>query len=404
MPATVSVIIPAYNQSRYLGQAIRSVLAQTYVSLEIIVVDDGSTDDTREVAASFTDARVRYVHQANRGLSAARNTGIRHARGELLTFLDSDDLFLETKLETLVGALEKNPALGFVAGGAILIDERGELVGEIFEERIPANLTDLLLGNPLHVGSVLLRREWQERAGFFDETLRSYEDWDMWLRLARLGCPMASVPRPVSFYRFHLDQMTRIGKQMTTATFAVLEKTFSDPQLPDAWRARRDEAYSRGFLRAAAQAYNASDFAHARECMREAVKLCPELCDKHAEFLAGVTAGWANHTKTRDSLAFLERVYNNLPDELAVLRQRRGADLSRQALQVAFAAHARGDGRTAGAYVWRAVGFQPKVLINRGVLAIALRALVPSSRRRPKARHPGAWGEQLQSVSPEGKS
>jgi len=404
MPATVSVIIPAYNQSRYLGQAIRSALAQTYASLEIIVVDDGSTDDTREVANSFTDARVRYVHQANRGLSAARNTGIRHARGELLTFLDSDDLFLETKLETLVGAFEKNPALGFVAGGAILIDERGEPVGEVFEERIPANITDLILGNPLHVGSVLLRREWQERAGFFDETLRSYEDWDMWLRLARLGCPMASVPRPVSFYRFHLDQMTRIGKQMTSATFAVLEKTFNDPQLPEAWRARRNEAYSRGFLRAAAQAYNASDFAQAQECMREAVKLCPELCDNDAEFLAGVAAGWANHTKTRDSFAFLERVYNNLPDELAMLRRRRAADLSRQALHVAFTAHARGDGRKAGEYVWRAVGLQPKVLINRGVLAIALRALVPSSLRRPKAGPPGAWGEQLQSVSPEGKS
>ena len=401
---TVSVIIPAYNQSRYLGQAIRSVLAQTYASFEIIVVDDGSTDDTRQVATGFADARVRYVHQLNRGLSAARNTGIRHARGELLTFLDSDDLFLEHKLATLVGALEKNPALGLVAGGAILIDEHGELVGEVFDEGLPANLSDLLLGNPLHVGSVLLRREWQERVGFFDETLRSYEDWDMWLRLARLGCPMGSVPRPVSFYRFHRDQMTRIGSQMTTATFAVLEKTYNDPDLPDGWRARRHEAYSRGFLRAAAQAYNASDFTHARECMREAVKLCPELCDNDAEFLAGVTAGWANHTKTRDSLAFLERVYNHLPDELAVLRQRRGADLSRQALQVAFAAHARGDSRKAGAHVWRAVAFRPKVLINRGVLAIALRALVPSSLRRPKADVPGAWREQLQSVSPEGKS
>src|SRR4030095_11695480 len=139
---TVSVIIPAYNQSRYLGQAIRSVLAQTYASFEIIVVDAGSTAATRKVAPAFADARVRYVHQANRGLSAARNTGIRRARGELLTFLDSDDLFLEHKLETLVGALEKNPALGLVAGGAILIDEHGELVGEVFDEGLPANLSD----------------------------------------------------------------------------------------------------------------------------------------------------------------------------------------------------------------------------------------------------------------------
>ena len=122
--------------------------------------------------------RVRYVYQENGGLSAARNTGIRHAAGLYLTYLDSDDLFLPKKLELLVGALESQPEPGLVAGQAVLIDENSQPMGEVFETALPDDPTQLLLGNPLHVGSVLLRREWQDRVGFFDESLRSYEDWE----------------------------------------------------------------------------------------------------------------------------------------------------------------------------------------------------------------------------------
>jgi len=150
MSKTVSVVIPAYNQSQYLAAAIRSALAQTYEDIEVLVVDDGSTDDTRRVATSFDDSRVRYIYQNNAGLAAARNTGIRHARGSVLTFLDSDDLFLPEKLALLCGTLDANPRLGMVAGQAILIDELGEPLGEVFERGFPSEISDLLLGNPLH--------------------------------------------------------------------------------------------------------------------------------------------------------------------------------------------------------------------------------------------------------------
>ncbi len=372
--STVSVIIPAYNQSHYLGQAIESVLAQSYPDFEIIIVDDGSTDDTRAVAQSYADPRLRYVYQANAGLSAARNTGIRHAAGSLLSYLDSDDLFLPEKLALLVEALERQPELGFVAGQAILIDENSQPLGEIFEAGLPADTTQLLLGNPLHVGSVLLRREWQERVGFFDETLRSYEDWDMWLRLARAGCRMGWVARPVSLYRFHRAQMTRNGDQMTTATFAVLEKTFNEPALPESWQTLRDQAYSRAYLRAAAQAYNARAFAKAKTYMDEAVRLYPELSADGAACLADLVAGWANYAKTSDPLAFLEGIYDNLPESLSGLRQRRRHELARQALQMAFAAHQQGDSAAARAAIWRACQYQPGVLTNRGALSILIRS------------------------------
>jgi glycosyltransferase involved in cell wall biosynthesis len=369
----VSVIIPTYNQGNYLRQAIQSVLAQSYADFEVIVVDDGSTDNTSAVVGDLSDPRLRYARQANGGLSSARNTGIRNATGSFLSYLDSDDLFLPEKLRLLVALLEENPNLGLVAGQAVLIDETGQSLGEVFDKGLPEDSSQLLLGNPLHVGSVLLRREWQERAGFFDEGLRSYEDWDMWLRLARAGCPMASVSQPVSLYRFHAAQMTRIGDQMTQATFSVLEKIYREPALPEKWESMRDDAYSRAYLRAAAQAYTAKEFSRATAYMREAVRLSPELGANNAERLAQLVAGWANHVKTTEPLTFLEGIYHHLPDELSALRSRRRRDLAREAMQLGFDAHQRGDSSRARAALWQAIWNQPQLLANRGVLSISLR-------------------------------
>ena len=371
---TVSVIIPAYNQGHYLGKAIRSVLTQTFADFEIIVVDDGSTDNTRQVARSFSDSRMRYIHQQNAGLSAARNTGIRHATGAFLTYLDSDDLFLPEKLAILLAKFNAEPELGFVAGQAVLIDENDRRIGEIFDKRLPEDSAQLLLGNPLHVGSVMVRREWQERVGFFDETLRSYEDWDMWLRLAKAGCRMGWVDKPVSLYRFHSNQMTSNGRQMTTATFAVLEKLFSQTDLPSRWAEMRDKAYSRAHLRGAAQAYQAEDFATAAEYLDTAARLDPDLLANDAAALAKSIAGWANYAKTRDPLAFLENVYAHLPDSLAVLRRRRKQDVAAEAIQLAFAAYSRHDAAAAKTAAIRAIRCQPKWLFNRGVVSLLVKS------------------------------
>jgi glycosyltransferase involved in cell wall biosynthesis len=369
-----SVIIPAYNQGRYLGAAIRSVLEQTHQDFEIIVVDDGSTDDTRAVAHAFTDPRLRYVYQENRGLSAARNTGIRHAQGRYISYLDSDDQFLPVKLALLTEESEREPLAGLVAGQAIPVDDEGHAVGRIFDRPLPDDPAQLLLGNPLHVGSVLVCREWQERAGFFDETLRSYEDWDMWLRLARLGCPMRSVTEPVSLYRFHGAQMTRIGAQMTTATFAVLDKAFADPALPEAWRLLKDRAYSRANLRAAAQAYLAGDYAQGAECVSQAVALDPSLAAGGGEPLAKHFAAWIELPKTRDPLGFLEAVYLHLPPELGALRARREAELGRAAMQIAFAAYAHRDMTTARRTARAAFRHDPRWLSNGGAVAVLIRS------------------------------
>ncbi|MDT8306348.1 MAG: glycosyltransferase [Anaerolineae bacterium] len=379
--ACVSIIIPAYNQAHYLGEAIRSALGQSYGDVEVIVVDDGSTDGTQAVVEAFDDARLRYVYQENRGLSAARNTGIRHAHGEYLSYLDSDDRFLPEKLALLLAVLEQRPEVGLVAGQAIPVDETGAQNGRLFDQPLPVDGRELLLGNPLHVGSVLVRRSWQERAGFFDEQLRSYEDWDMWLRLARLGCEMAWVAQPVSLYRFHADQMTRDGSQMTTATFAVLDKLFADPALPASWREWRHLAYSRAHLRAAAQAYRREEsLVTAGKHLEEAVALDPKLAAGGGERLAQHLFAWTDLPKIADPLSYLQRIYDNLPATLTCLGACRREALGQAAMRLAFAAEQQGDLARARTSLHHALRYQPRWLANRGVLSILVRSYLAPRR------------------------
>ncbi len=378
--STISVIIPAYNQGHFLAEAIRSIQAQTYQDWETIVVDDGSTDNTAEVTRSFTDPRIRYVYKQNGGLSSARNEGIRHAHGEYLSLLDSDDCFLPEKLALLVSALEAQPHLGLVAGQAIPVDEHGRPVGKQFDTPLPNDPAQLLLGNPLHVGSVLLRRCWQEKVGFFDETLRSYEDWDMWLRLALAGCQMSYIPQPVSLYRFHTAQMTRDGGQMTTATFAVLDKLFSNPQLPAEWQAMKERAYSHAYLRKAAQAYRSRQYQIGQESLCQAVALNPDLMADHADSLARHFAGWIELPKTPDKFAFLQDIYNNLPPNMPELQARRQQDLSRAAMQIAYEAYADKDMKKTRTAVRHALRYQPSRLANRGTWSLLVRSHLAISK------------------------
>jgi hypothetical protein len=371
----VSVIIPAYNQGHFLGEALQSVLAQTCPHFEALVIDDGSTDNTAEVAKSFADPRIQYIYQENRGLSGARNTGIRHVRGEYLTYLDSDDQFLPDKLKFLTAELEAHPELGLVAGQAIPIDENGRQVGKVYNTPLVADPAQLLLGNPLHVGSVLVRRDWQIKAGFFDESLRSYEDWDMWLRMLRLGCPMSWVDRPVSLYRFHHAQMTRLGSQMTTASFAVLDKTFTDPHLPESWCALKGSAYSSAHLRAMAQCFHARAFDQAKRHLLAAVDQDPELVEMNGQLLAERLAALANSPKNPDPPAFLELIYNHLPEELGALKARRKPAIAKFAVEIGFEAHAQGDRALARSAMLRAIHHQPSWLANRGVISVVLHSL-----------------------------
>lgn len=241
----VSVVIPTHNRRHIIGKAVRSALGQTYRDLEVVVADDGSTDDTRAVIESF-GPRVRYVRQANAGVSAARNFGMRHARGEFIAFLDSDDAWYPWKVEAQVAALRRRRDAGLVWTDMAAIDGADEIVAERYLRRMysvyhdiditsvlarKATLRELsdavpdpfasapvlhgdlssaiLLGNLIHTSTVLFRRSWCQRTGGFDESYeRAGEDYEFYIRLTSVG-PVVFVDAPSTLYRVGVaDQLT----------------------------------------------------------------------------------------------------------------------------------------------------------------------------------------------------
>jgi glycosyltransferase involved in cell wall biosynthesis len=230
----VSVIIPCYNAARYVAEAVASALAQTYQPLEVILINDGSTDDTEEVLLPYV-GKIRYFYQPNRGLSATRNRAIALARGELIAFLDADDVWLPEKLERQVDRLTQNPRAGLVHANFLkLYADTG-----IRAPRKPPDITDgrcytrLVLGNILLVSSVVLRRECLDRVGVFDENIprRTCEDYDLWLRIARYF-EFAYIPEALMLYRRHAGNMSNNTRAMLGDELYVVQKALNtDPSL-----------------------------------------------------------------------------------------------------------------------------------------------------------------------------
>jgi glycosyltransferase involved in cell wall biosynthesis len=223
-PPLISAVIPTYNYGRFVTEAVESVLAQTYAPVEVIVVDDGSTDDTRERLRPFAD-RIRYIYQDNQGLSAARNTGIRAARGDLIGLLDSDDQWHPLRLETQMRYLSAHPATALVAadsqddlhtGWAAIGDPAGIPVQ-------PIAVRDLLVRARFGPGGVLVRKECFDAVGFFDTTLRSAEDRDMWIRIAS-RYPIVKLKAPLWMYRTHPGSMSTAAVRMEDNELRVLQR------------------------------------------------------------------------------------------------------------------------------------------------------------------------------------
>jgi glycosyltransferase involved in cell wall biosynthesis len=186
----VSVIIPTYNNASMIGPAIVSALDQTYSDIEIIVVDDGSTDDTRAVVTALGEGKSRfhYFYQTNAGPAAARNLGLREANGAYIAFLDADDIWLPTKLERQMLILEQNPEIGFVYTDNYFVDEHGAIIKDYIRQikKVRGDiLLDLFNDFFLLTSVVLLRRKCIEAIGLFREDLHVGEDYDFFLKLAK---------------------------------------------------------------------------------------------------------------------------------------------------------------------------------------------------------------------------
>ncbi len=235
----VSVVCPAYNCAQFIAPALESVFAQTFHPIEVIVVDDGSTDSTPELIKSYRE--VCYLRQVNSGPSAARNSGIRAARGEYVAFLDLDDLWIPEKLSNQVAALESCPEAGlafsdmslFSNGGSeeLTMFQKYRLTAEYFghERLIDRAVAKLVTMNFIPTSSVVARKTALTQAGGFDEQFRKSEDWDLWLRMA-LRYPIIYSPELLTLKRVHEVNTSRDSEGMNVASLQVLEKLKRDHQ------------------------------------------------------------------------------------------------------------------------------------------------------------------------------
>jgi glycosyltransferase involved in cell wall biosynthesis len=235
----VSVILPVYGVEQYIAEAVRSVLAQTYGNFELLIVDDGSPDRSIEICQQFIDPRIQIIQQKNRGLSGARNTGIRHAQGEYLAFLDGDDLWTPEKLERHVAHLDNSPEVGLSFSRSAFIDEQGKDLNTYQMPKLTGITADYLLCcNPVGNGSApVVRREVFKSIGrknaeietcYFDESLRRAEDIECWLRIA-IQTPwlIEGIPEPLTLYRVNAGSLSASLLQQLASWEAMVEKTRS---------------------------------------------------------------------------------------------------------------------------------------------------------------------------------
>jgi glycosyltransferase involved in cell wall biosynthesis len=230
----VSVILPSYNSASYLGLAIDSVINQTYSDWEIVLVDDGSVDDTHAVVnehASRLVDRLRYIYQPNQGLSAARNTAMRNARGELFALLDSDDVWLPARLEEGVAAMDKNPEAGLVHGKVMRIDATGSFLDapECDTRYLSGNIAQFIYTRKAHIlcPTAMFRRQCVAELGGFDESMRSVEDRDMWFRIAERW-PVVYINKVVAHYRLSGAGMSEnLDRMLAWQKYFVKKHRFS---------------------------------------------------------------------------------------------------------------------------------------------------------------------------------
>ena len=224
----VSIIIPTYNRAEFLTEALNSIMSQTYKDFELIVVDDGSSDNTKEVVKNF-DGEIKYLYRKNQGVSAARNLGINEAKGEFLSFLDSDDLWERNKLEKQIDFFDKNKEAKVCYTDEIWV-RKGKRVnqmkkhakysGNIFEKSLPLCI--------ISASSITIKKDVFARVGLFDESLIVCEDYDLWLRISN-EYPVYFIPEKLIIKRGgHKDQLSKKYWGMDRFRIMVLEKLLSN--------------------------------------------------------------------------------------------------------------------------------------------------------------------------------
>ena len=257
----VSVIIPAYNCDRYIGEAIASVFAQTYTDYELIIVDDGSTDNTAQVIKSYGD-RINYIYQTNQGVAQARNRGLAVAQGKYIAFLDQDDFFYPHKLASQVELMEQKPHLGMINSGWNIVNSQGEAIDTVqpWENSAELNIKDIIVWKPVFLGAMLFSHAWLKRTSGFDTQLEQTPDVDLVLRLAAIGCPAYWLKDATVGYRQHDSNASHNTLLQTQELNYILERFFNDTNLPPQVKALEHPSRYQSLVWSAWRLYSSGNF------------------------------------------------------------------------------------------------------------------------------------------------
>jgi glycosyltransferase involved in cell wall biosynthesis len=231
--ALCSVIVAAYNVEGFVADTVGSALGQTYPEVEVIVVNDGSTDGTASALQPFGD-RIVYVEQPNRGLAAARNRGLLEATGTYVALLDGDDLWLPDRLEKVIGLLEDHPELGFATSDAYFLEGTSVAAGRYYQQ-LPGGFRAVdqaswILEYNFVMGMAVIRRRLFDAHGAFDESLRTSEDWDLWVRFFLGGERAGLVDEPLAYYRRRPGSLSVDQTQIVQDALVIVERAVDRPE------------------------------------------------------------------------------------------------------------------------------------------------------------------------------
>lgn len=381
----VSIIIPVYNDKKRVGRAIESALTQTLKQVEVIVVDDGSTDGTENAVKSF-GGRVVSLRQENKGPAAARNAGIEVCDGKYVCFLDSDDLLMPTKAELQVSIMEKNPEIGLCYGATLFMDEEGRKIGKK-PARLPKEgwLELLPVGCPFTPNSPMIRREWLEKVGGFDERLTAGEDWDLWCRLWLAGCAFHPIDEIVATYRIRPGTQSRDCERLFRGRTLVLDKLFAALG-PRASEALRNKAYCRIWYEVGAERLRLGQEEPARRAWQEAIRFRPDVFE---DKLTWDQAVWRQDPSYPlhhpDGLPDYKQVWDRLSSGLTRLCQeewptgferRLRPALGTLALSLSDLAFSRRKGLVARRWWLKALSMRPRLLLSVSLWRSAMKKLI----------------------------
>lgn len=381
----VSFVIPNYNHARFLGAAIRSALEQTYPHVEVIVVDDGSTDDSRAVAAAF-GGRIRCIHQRNAGLSAARNTGVGAAGGEYIALLDADDLVEPLYAERLLAAMAQNPGSAGAYCGFRFVDQDNAPLNRVERRTVaPESLyASLLNGNYWVPESLLAQRSCYSACGEFDTSLRACEDWDVWLRFSR-HYRLVGVDDVLIRYRVVTGSMSSDPKRMLDNRLVVLQKHLGAAPTA-AGTSAAHQAYANAWFRTALEYYQVGNPSAAYACLLAAVRQYPPLLLDHATYYelacseqARGSQGDAGRLDLPRVQAHLLAIVAHLTNEDELLRDSRLSPAVLQAQSfwaLGVLSYQAGSSAAARAALLRAYRLDPRLIRRRRFGALLARALV----------------------------